>query len=62
MRWVIRRSTVFERWRFFALLFKPLGICRYRITPRQNSRVFRREMLSNLLQTLETDPTHSAHG
>jgi hypothetical protein len=35
---------------------------RYRVTPRRNPRVFRREMLGELVRQLKANPTPTANG
>jgi hypothetical protein len=35
---------------------------RYRVTPRRNPRVFRREILTAIVRTLKHDSSQNAHG
>ena len=47
---------------FLAWCSPQINVRRYKVTPRRNPRVFRREMLAALVRKLELDTSRTAHG
>lgn len=48
--------------RMVARICRRVQLSRYRVTPRQNPRVLRREVLAAIIHTLNRDPGQNAHG